>query len=81
MMPAYDELLAALALGETGVVVTHGGCLRLAAASLLGWPPTVGDTLRGLDNGAIAVLEESPTGFRLRSWNVPPDFAGLGRAR
>jgi broad specificity phosphatase PhoE len=81
MMPAYDELLAALAPGETAVVVTHGGCLRLAAASLLGWPPAVGDTLRGLDNGAIAVLEESPTGLRLRSWNVPPDFAGLGRAR
>ncbi len=81
MIPAYDELLAELAPGATAVVVTHGGCLRLAAAALLGWPPAVGDSLRGLDNGAMAVLEESPTGIRLRAWNVPPDFAGLGRAR
>ncbi len=81
MMPAYDELLAELVPGATAVVVTHGGCLRLAAAALLGWPPAVGDSLRGLDNGAMAVLEESPTGIRLRAWNVPPDFAGLGRAR
>ena len=81
MMPAYDELWAGLAPGATAVVVTHGGCLRLAAATLLGWPPAVGESLRGLDNAAIAVLEESPTGLRLRAWNVPPDFVGLGRAR
>jgi broad specificity phosphatase PhoE len=81
MMPAYEELLAELTPGGTAVVVTHGGCLRLATASLLGWPPAMGDALRGLDNGAIAVLEESPTGLRLRAWNVPPDFAGLGRSR
>ena len=81
MMPAYDELVATLAPGETAVVVTHGACMRLAAATLLGWPPAVRDTVRGLGNGASAVLEESSDGFRLQSWNVPPDFAGPGRAR
>jgi probable phosphoglycerate mutase len=83
MMPAYDELLAALAPGETAVVVTHGACLRLAVATLLGWAENADDSLRTLDNCGVAVLDEVPaTGaMRLRSWNPDPDFAALGRAK
>jgi len=83
MMPAYDELLAALAPGQTAVVVTHGACLRLAVATLLGWHDTVADSLRTMENGGLAVLDEEPaTGaMRLRSWNLGPDFAALGSAR
>ncbi|MGH3347732.1 MAG: histidine phosphatase family protein [Nocardioides sp.] len=83
MMPAYDELLVELAPGETAVVVTHGACLRLAAATLLGWDQGLAESLRTLDNCGLAVLDEMPaTGaMRLRTWNADPDFAALGRAR
>ena len=83
MMPAYDELLAALAPGETAVVVTHGACLRFAVATLLGWDEDAAGSLRTLDNCGLAVLDEVPaTGaMRLRTWNADPDFAALGRAK
>ncbi|HEX6150560.1 histidine phosphatase family protein [Nocardioides sp.] len=83
MMPAYDELLAVLAPGETAVVVSHGACLRLAVARLLGWGDEAADSLRTLVNCALAVLDEvpGPGAMRLHSWNVHPDFAAPGRAR
>ncbi len=83
MMPAYDELLAALTPGETAVVVTHGACLRFAVATLLGWDEDAAGSLRTLDNCGLAVLDEVPaTGaMRLRTWNADPDFAALGRAK
>ncbi len=83
MMPAYDELLAALAPGETAVVVTHGACLRLAAATLLGWAADAADSLRTLDNCGLAVLDEvsATSAMRLRAWNPDPDFAASGRGK
>ncbi|MEZ5193970.1 MAG: histidine phosphatase family protein [Nocardioides sp.] len=54
--PAVGEMLAALAPGETGLAVVHGACLKVALAVQLGWPLEQGWTLKGMDNGAWAVL-------------------------
>ena len=58
MHAALTEVLAALAPGETGVVVTHGAALKLGLMALLGWDPGAGASLRGLDNCRWAVVEE-----------------------
>ena len=38
MVPALRECLDALDAGETGIVVTHGACLKVGLVGLLGWP-------------------------------------------
>ncbi len=43
--------------GETVVVVGHGGALRWVAAEALGYDDFQAGRLRGLANGAVAVLE------------------------
>jgi probable phosphoglycerate mutase len=58
MLPALRELLAVLAPGRTGVVVTHGACLKVAVVGLLGWPHGLSASLRGVDNCAWVTLEE-----------------------
>jgi probable phosphoglycerate mutase len=50
IVPAVEECLAALAAGETGVVVGHGASLKVALAGLLGWDDPVVRTLSVLDN-------------------------------
>jgi len=60
------DLLAGLGPGETGVAVSHGAANRVAVGDLLGWPDDQFHTLRGLDNGAWAVLEEHPEVAELR---------------
>lgn len=75
--PAVGELLAALEPGQTGVAVLHGACLKVALAVQLGWELEQGWTLKGMDNGAWAVLvqaagEERP---RLAAYNMRPDPA------
>ncbi|QWZ06563.1 histidine phosphatase family protein [Nocardioides panacis] len=66
MVPALSECLAALDPGETGIVVTHGACLKVGLLGLLGWPADLAATLRGVDNcGWVTVAEASP-GARLR---------------
>lgn len=58
--------------GETGVVVSHGGALKVALAVLLGWPPEVGRSLHGLSNCGWAIVdEEADTGLlRLAAYNL-----------
>lgn len=77
MRAALDEVLAATPRGETGLVVSHGAVIRLAVASLLGWPSGAHGTLRHLDNCAWAVLSEHPaTGvLQLVRWNLTADWA------
>lgn len=74
VVPALQELLDAVPAGRVGVAVMHGAAARVAAAALLGWPASVLPTLRGLDNGAWAVLEHDPAhGPRLLAWNRSAD--------
>ena len=82
MLPALREALDALGPGETGVVVTHGGCLKVGLLGLLGWPPAQVPALRGLDNCSWVTLGEVTDGglLRLEGYNQSvgtgrPDFA------
>ncbi|QIX27379.1 histidine phosphatase family protein [Nocardioides sp. JQ2195] len=79
-----DDVVGALAAGETGVVVSHGAALKVATISLLGWPADHASGFQGLDNCGWVVLDELVEGgrFRLAAWNLTatatpatPDFA------
>lgn len=80
VVPALRELAASLPEGALGIAVMHGAAARVALGALVGWPPEVLRTVRGLGNGAWAVLEEdrgAPTDpggatgsrWRLHAWN------------
>ena len=71
VVPALNDCLAALAPGETGIVVTHGACLKVGLLGLLGWPHETSRTLRGMDNCGWSVLGEHDVreGLRLVSYN------------
>ncbi len=71
IVPALRECLEALSSGETGIVVTHGACLKVGLFGLLGWPAELSRTLRGMDNCAWTVLGEDELrgGLRLVSYN------------
>jgi probable phosphoglycerate mutase len=66
LVPALQDCLAQLAAGETGIVVTHGACLKVGVVGMLGWSEDVARTLRGIDNCAWVTLEELTFGGRLR---------------
>ncbi len=66
MLPALRGCLAALSAGQTGVVVTHGACLKVGVVALLDWPRELALSLRGIDNCAWVTLEELGLGGRLR---------------
>ncbi len=66
MVPALQDCLGDLADGETGVVVTHGACLKVTLVALLGWPGEVATGLRGVDNCGWVVLSETTAGGPLR---------------
>jgi probable phosphoglycerate mutase len=66
MLPALQDCLAALGEGRTGVVVTHGACLKVGVVALLGWPRELATTLRGIDNCAWVTLDEAGFGGPLR---------------
>jgi probable phosphoglycerate mutase len=71
MLAALTDCLDALAEGETGIVVTHGACLKVGLIALLGWPWELSRGLRGMDNCGWSVLSEHGTkgGLRLVSYN------------
>ena len=66
MVAGLQECLAQLSAGETGIVVTHGACLKIGVVGVLGWPDEVAGALRGIDNCAWVTLEELGLGGRLR---------------
>jgi probable phosphoglycerate mutase len=66
MLPALRACLEELGAGETGVVVTHGACLKIGVVALLDWPRELAPSLRGIDNCAWVTLEEAGLGGRLR---------------
>ena len=80
IVPACRELLTYAAPGETAVAVTHGAALKVATVDLVGWDAAVGDTLRGIDNCAVVVLQEGAPGapLRLVAYNAGPGFASSG---
>jgi probable phosphoglycerate mutase len=66
-----EEVLAALSPGECGVVVGHGGALKVSVLELLGWSEGMAAGLHALENCGWAVLQDSGVGGRLRlaAWN------------
>ncbi len=66
MVPALQDCLCSLGEGETGIVVTHGACLKAAVVRLLGWASEVATSLQGIDNCAWVTVEELSLGGRLR---------------
>ena len=82
IVPAVGECAAALAPGETGVVVTHGAAMKVALAGLLGWEESVVRTLSVVDNchWASVLVPAAGRQRRLLSYGVG-DFAsteGIG---
>jgi glucosyl-3-phosphoglycerate phosphatase len=77
---AVEEAIAALSPGECGVVVGHGGALKVSVLELLGWSEGAAAGLQALDNCGWAVIQDSGVDRRLRlaAWNRtapdPPDF-------
>ena len=85
MVPALRGYLESLGAGETGVVVTHGACLRAAMLELLDLPQSADEAFATMGNCTWTTLQENVFGGRLRiaSYNtgVPADGAGEdGRA-
>ena len=86
LLPALTDCLHALASGQTGIVVTHGACLKVGLGALLGWPQETSRTLRGMDNCGWTVVGEHDVqgGLRLVSYNETaavgphPDHASGG---
>jgi probable phosphoglycerate mutase len=80
MVPALREFLEALDPGETGIVVTHGACLKVGLVGLLEWPADLAATLRGVDNCGWATVAEGTPGARLRleAYNQQAGPAGGG---
>ncbi len=66
VVPALTDVLGSVGAGQTAVVVTHGACLKVGVVGLLGWPPDLDRSLRGIDNCAWVTLEEVALGERLR---------------
>jgi probable phosphoglycerate mutase len=50
IVPAVEECAAALAPGETGIVVSHGAAIKIALGGLLGWDDRVVHSLSVLGN-------------------------------
>lgn len=83
VVACVHEALAALEPGGVGVLVSHGGALKVSVLELLGWPEAAAAGLQALDNCGWAVLSDSGVGgaLRLEAWNrrapdfPPPDFA------
>jgi glucosyl-3-phosphoglycerate phosphatase len=82
-----DDALAALSPGESAVLVSHGGALKVSVLELLGWSEGAAAGLQALANCGWAVIQDSGVDGRLRltAWNrtapYPPDFvsaSGVG---
>ena len=87
VVPALRECLAALPWGETGIVVMHGGCLKVGVMGMLDWPWELAASLQGPENCGYCLLSEDGDRGRVRltSYNEKavgarhgPDFATDG---
>jgi broad specificity phosphatase PhoE len=70
MVPALREMLASLAPGETGIVVSHGACIKVSLMALLGLPAESEEAIFVMDNCGWATIAEHHSGrLRLGSYN------------
>jgi len=70
MVPALRQVLDSLEPGTTGIVVTHGACLKVSLVALLGLPPEADEAIFVMDNCGWATLAEHRSGrLRLSSYN------------
>lgn len=69
---AMNDLVGAHPAG-TVIVVTHGGCVRAAAAEALGLPDAF--PLHGVGNASVTVLAEHDGHWRLESYNATGHLA------
>ena len=70
VVAALRGCLAALAPGETGIVVAHGACLKVSLLTLLGLPLEADRAIGHLDNcGWASVAEHHDGHLRLTSYN------------
>lgn len=60
VLDSLQRHVAELATGQTLVVISHGGALRVAIASLLGLEPASWGAIGGLSNCCWSVLTEQP---------------------
>jgi glucosyl-3-phosphoglycerate phosphatase len=77
-----EDALAALSPGECGVVVSHGGSLKVSVLELLGWSEGAAASLQALDNCGWAAITDNGVDGRLRlaAWNrTAPDFVSAPR--
>ena len=71
VLPAAQEVLAALPAGGTALVVAHGVSGRTVAAELAGIDArTAWLALGSLENCHWAEVGERPGGWRIERWNV-----------
>lgn len=69
---ALHDVVAALAPGETGVVVSHGAVSRIGLVAFLGWPLEAARDLRALGNCARVELHEREAGrWAIAAYNLP----------
>ena len=75
-LPALASYAEVLGEGRTGIVVTHGAAMRVAAAAFLGWPVEVLPTLGGVHNcgwievdWSVSSWDGGAPRWRLRAWN------------
>ena len=66
-----EDAFAALAPGESGVLVGHGGALKVSVLELLGWSEGATSGLQALENCGWAVISDNGVDGRLRlaAWN------------
>ena len=70
MVPALREMLGSLEPGTTGIVVTHGACLKISLVALLGLPTEADEAIFVMDNCGWATIAEHRSGrLRLSSYN------------
>ncbi|MEI2732771.1 MAG: histidine phosphatase family protein [Dermatophilaceae bacterium] len=83
MVPALREMLGSLAEGQTGMVVTHGACLRAAMLEVLGLGQSSDAAFATMGNCTWTTLQETEFGggLRLAGYNVGVAHAvGVGPA-
>ena len=75
LVPALASYLGSLEPGETGIAVTHGACLKVGLAGLLGWPDEQYQDLVGIHNGGWVVVaqRERDARVRLEAYNRTAD--------
>jgi len=64
--------------GETVLVVSHGGAIRMGIATILGWPYSASIQLAGMANAAWSIVAKSRKNWRLEAYNHVPVAASPG---